>query len=84
MMNKVLITVFVPKIDKTYELFIPINKTVGNVINLLSKAIFELSLGVYNAGDDATVFNKITGNKYDNNIIIKDTDIRNGTELILL
>ena len=43
MNNKVLIQLIVPEIEEKYDLFIPINRRVGTVINLISKAIFELN-----------------------------------------
>ena len=84
MKDKVLINLFVPEIDKSYDLFIPIGKKVGNIIVLLNKSVFELSDGVYYPKVRNNLYNKDTGLKYELNSTIKDTNIRNGTKLILL
>ena len=46
MNNKVLIKLYVPNIDKDYDIWIPINKRIYNVINLLIKVINEFN-GAY-------------------------------------
>ena len=43
MKNKVLVELIVPQIDEKYNVYIPINKKIGNVIVLLNKAISELT-----------------------------------------
>ena len=82
MKNKILIELIVPEIDKKYNLYIPINKKVGNVIVLLNRSIKELSDGIYNGTEKTAIYNKITGEKYGINTLIRETDIRNGTSLI--
>ena len=84
MKNKVLIELIVPEIEKSYDIYIPVSKKVGSVIKLLNKAIFELSDGVYNGGNKNQMYNRDTGVRYDNNSLIKDTDIRNGSKVILI
>ena len=43
MNNKILILVNCPVLEKTYEIFVPVGKKIGTVINLIIKAINELS-----------------------------------------
>lgn len=83
-MNKVLVEVYVPLIDLSYEVFIPINKKVNNIIYLLSKGISELNEGLYPLSSGKELYSKQSGIKYKNDIYIKETDIRNGTLLILM
>ena len=45
--NKILIKLIVPELDKTYDLFIPISKKVGNIIKLVNKGLEELNNDVY-------------------------------------
>ena len=84
MKNKVLIELIVPGLDNSYDIYIPINKKVGSIINLLQKAIFELSDGIYVPTSNTFIYNSDNGEKYDINIIIKDTDIRNGSKIVLM
>lgn len=84
MNNKVTVKLHVPKLDTSYDLFIPINKKVSTIIYLLNKSINELTNGDYIINDYINLYNKDTKEVYNQNMIIKDTDIRNGCELILL
>lgn len=84
MNNKVLINVDVPELDADYDLFIPVNELVWRVNKLVIKSISDLSGVPLNTNDKYIFINKINNKVYNNNEIIIDTDIRNGTELILL
>ena len=66
-----------------YNIFIPISKRVGNIIQLLIKAINELGTNI-DFDKSILLYNRNTGQQYNPNDLIYDTDIRNGTELILL
>ena len=83
MNNKVLIKLIVPDIDETYELFIPVNEIVWKIKKLVLKAIEELCDSNVNLQKDYTLMNINTSKIYTDNEIIRDTDIRNATELII-
>ena len=83
-MSKIIIKLFVPKIDREYDVFIPTNKRISSVIALLVKAINELSNGSFSPSQMPMLYNKITAQSYDINMTIKESDIRNGSELILI
>lgn len=84
MKNKILIELIVPEIDEKYNLYIPINKKVGNVVVLLIKAVKELTSGSFNGTDKTCLYDKNTGDKYPINSLIRETNIRNGSSLILI
>ena len=79
---KVLIHLFVPEIEENYELYIPINKTVGEICELLTKLVHDM-INVYPIRKNANLYSRTTGSIYNKNLEIKDTDIRNGSEIIL-
>lgn len=83
-MNKVLVKVYVPIIEEQYDILVPLNRRIYNVIKLLAKAINELSNGYYAPKDEPMLYDKITAIPYDENLSIRESNIRNGTELILL
>lgn len=83
MKNKILIELVVPELEETYNIYIPINKTVGSIINLLAKAITELTNNVYQINNATTIYNADTKETYKMDAVIYDTDIRNGTKLVL-
>ena len=84
MKNKILIEIIVPEIDLKYNMYIPINKKIGNLIVLLNKAFKELSDGVFEVNEKTSLYNRKTGEKYSINTLVRETNIRNGSSLILI
>lgn len=84
MKNKLLIELIVPEIDQKFNLFIPINKKIGNVIVLLNKSVSELTNGLYIGSSTTSLYNRQTGNKYNIDDLVRNTDIRNGVSLVLI
>ena len=84
MKNKVLVELIVPEFDMRYDIYIPINKKIGNVIILLNKAISDLTNGIYTGSNTTCIYNRISGLKYNINDLVRNTDIRNGTSLVLM
>lgn len=84
MNNKVLVILYVPMLEKEYNCFIPVSKKVQNVINLLVKAVYEMNDNNFDIEINHTLYSKDTGKEINRNIRVKDTSIRNATELILI
>ncbi len=84
MMNKVLIKLIVPALDKQYDVFIPVNELVWKVTKLLVKSVSDLSRINLDINRKYALINQATGQIYNINDIIINTDIRNATELVLL
>ncbi len=84
MENKVLVELVVPIIEKKYDIYLPVNRRVGNAIGLIIKGINEFNGGDYEFDSKISLYNSFTGTKYNNNDLIRKTDIRNGTKLILM
>ena len=82
--NKILIELEVPLIEKKYDLFIPINKTIGTVKDIIEKSLLELTDNDYEIKEDANLYSKDTGDIYDVNQTVRDTDLKNGSRVILL
>lgn len=84
MKNKVLVQIIVPDVDKNFDVYLPINKKIGNIINLLNNSICEITNGIYSGTNKTALYNRKTGEKYDVDKLLIDTDIRNSTVLVLL
>ena len=84
MKNKVFVKIEVPEIDKSYDVYLPVNKKMGNVINLLNQAVNELSNGEFALSQDNILYNKSTKERYSPDILLLNTSIRNGSVLILV
>lgn len=82
-MNRVLIRLYVPKIEKKYDIWIPINITIYTVIISFLKGIVALNKINYKEQNIPNLYNKETSEIYQLNSKIIDTNIRNGSELIL-
>lgn len=84
MNNKVLVELIVPVLEETYDVFIPINRKVGNVIGLLSKIVSDMSLGYFVVSEKNSLYSGDTGDKYPMDVLVINTDIRNGSKIILM
>lgn len=84
MNNKVLVKLSVPEIEKSYDVYLPVNKKMGNIIFLLIKALHELSNSIYPLNETASIYNADTFEKYNSDILLANTNIRNGTRLVLI
>lgn len=84
MMNKVLVRLYVPMIEAQYDVWIPINKKIHKVIKLLAKAVYEFSGGYYNPTTMPMLYDKITAEMFDVNMSVREANIRNGSELVLI
>lgn len=80
---KVYVIIEAPILDKKYELLVPIDRRIHELITVLKKAIPELSTDYYK-DNSPLIYNKTSGDLYNPNLIIKDSNIKNGTRLILL
>ena len=81
---RVLVILYVPVLEKEYNCFIPINKKVQNVINLLSKALYEMNDNNFDLEHNHTLYIKDNGKELNKNIRVKDTGVKNATELIII
>ena len=83
-MNKVLIKLYVPIMEMEYDVWIPVNKKIYKVIKLLLKALNELSSGEYIPAKEPLLYDKATAKLYNINLTVKENNIKNGSEIILI
>lgn len=81
---KVLIKLYAPEIEQSYDVYIPVNKSVGQVLKLLNKIVNSESLDTYPIKTSLKLINKNTFRVYNQTEIIRQTDIKNGTELVII
>lgn len=84
MENKVLIKLIVPELDTTFDVFVPVNELIWKITKMLAKSVSDLSDTNFNNNKNYVLINKINTKIYNSNEIVINTDIRNGTELILI
>lgn len=84
MNTKVIVQLLVPEVDMKMDLFLPVNKKIGNIINLLNQSIYELTRGEIIVATTNKLINVNTKEVYKSDVLVFDTDIRNGTVLALI
>ncbi len=84
MNNKILIGLYVPLIEKSYDIYIPINKKIGTVKKLIEDGLRELTDNSYIIKEDSNFYNKENGQIYDVNKTVRETDLENGSKILLI
>lgn len=84
MKNKILVELHIPQIDEKYNIYLPLNKNIANIIILVSKAAKEINNLKELDLSNSSLYNGDSGLKYNPDLIIRDSNIRNGTKLILM
>ena len=79
---KVLVLILVPEIEKKFEIYLPVNRTIGDVLRYINKLINEITFGIFPIKNNVVLCNRFTNEVYSFNKYIRDTDIRNGTQLV--
>ena len=82
--NKVLVSLSVPVLETKFDVYFPVNRKIHNVIGMLKSSLSELSRGSFKVDIDYALYNKENGKPYDMNALVRDTDIRNGSKVIIL
>lgn len=81
--NKVNVDLIVPSIGERYNIFIPVNKTVGEVIVILNNTINNMT-GYFPIVNNLSILDVMDNKIYDINMVIKNSGIKNGTVLALI
>lgn len=84
MSNKVLVHVIVPELDESFDVFVPINIKIGTLVKLLNKSIKELSSGMFEENDTRKLYDSLDSKVYSFNKLVRETNIRSGTNVVLM
>lgn len=82
--NKILLEVYIPSIEKEYDIYVPISKRIGTIRKLIIEGIEDFSDNEITIRDNMNLYSKETGSMYDVNMKVIDTDLANGSKLILI
>lgn len=83
-MDKVLVEVFVPVLDHSFDVFIPLQSPMFEVLELIKKAISEMSGGRFIANENTTICYREDGSIININLSVYELEIRNGSKLMLI
>lgn len=83
-MEKVLVEVFVPVLDRSFDIFIPLQSPMYEVLELIKKAIKEMSDGRFIANENTAICHREDGTIININLSVYELEIRNGSKLMLI
>ena len=81
--NKINVDLIVPSLGVTYNLFIPVNKTVGELIVILNNTINDLT-NCFPSNNNLVLFDINEGKVYNIDEEIIETNIKNSSVLALI
>lgn len=84
MNNKILVQLYVVKLEQCYDVFVPCNKKIKNVLDLMVKAITEITNGAFPPTNQVMLVDKKTGQIFSNDSTLKELGILNGAQLLLV
>lgn len=84
MLNKILIEVYIPVSQRTFDVFVPRKSRLAEILALLKKIVPELSAGYFVAGRDTVLCSRREGAIYDLNLTPEELGLENGAQLMLL
>lgn len=84
-MNKFLINVIVPTIEMEFCVYVPNNKKVGTIKKYILESLYELSNNNFMGNLNDTLFiDRDTGKVYENDVLTKDSGIKNGVKIVAI
>ena len=83
-MDKILVNIFVPIINSSYDMFIPVSLKVYTVLELIKKSVAEMSDGRFIAYENNVLCFRGDGSIIDINLSVLETEIKNGSRLMLI
>lgn len=84
MNNKALVEIVVPATSHEYDVYIPLDCKMSDVIKMVAAAISDLSEGKYKATEEAVLCDADSGIIYNVNIEVAELGIKTGSRLMLI
>lgn len=84
MTDKVLVNLYVPVLNVSYDIFIPLQSRFFEVTDLIKRAVLELSEGQFIPSQDTVIAHRASGKIFDVNRTVFELEIGNGTKLMLI
>ena len=83
-MDKVLVEVYVPAAEKAFDVFLPVESKLYEVVFLLAGIMTELSEGYFAAASDTILCDRKTGTILNINSSVDENSLTNGSKLMLI
>ena len=83
-MEKVLVEVYIPALEMTFDAFVPLQSQMSEVLELVKKAAAEMSDGRFVANRNTAICYREDGTIININLSVFELEIRNGSKLMLI
>lgn len=83
-MDKVLVEIFVPVLNNSFDIFIPLQSQMYEVLEMIKKAVTDISEGRFMANPNTTLCYRRDGTIININLSVYELGIRNGSKLMLI
>lgn len=83
-MEKILVEIFVPAANRSFDVFIPQTSKMSEIVSLVAKALGDLSSGRYKPDTTAILCDAETGYIFNINLSVYELEIKNGSKLMLI
>lgn len=83
-MDKAMIEIFLPAAGRSFDVQVPLNLKVWEIIAMVSNAVEDLSDGFFTPSDQTTLCDRSTGAILNMNITAEELGIKNGSKLMLI
>lgn len=83
-MDKILVEVYLPAANRSYDVYIPLKSKLHQIIALLAGTFTELSFGYFTASEDVVICDKVTGTIFNINMSAEELGLKNGSKLMLI
>ena len=84
MNNKILVEISVPAAAQKYDVYIPLETRMSDVVKMVAGALSDLSGGKYKATGDAILCDAKTGYIFNVNVEVAELGLKNGSHLMLI
>ena len=84
MNNKVLVEIFVPATREKYDVYIPLESRMSEVLKMVSNALTDLSEGKFIADQETILCDSDTGIIFNVNMEVAELGIKTGSRLMLI
>ncbi len=83
-MEKILIKLFVPAINRTFDLFVPVDLEIAELVRVIVSGVDYLCNGLYVPSNEEMLNAKDPNILFDPNLTLYSYGIKDGSELILI
>lgn len=83
-MDKILVEVYVPALGDSWDMFIPQEIKMVQILDMMKKAVDDLSEGRFQVDENTTVCYRKDGAILNINLSVKELELENASKLMLI